>query len=503
MKAKKQCIISIDQSRQSAYSFSQNIGLSLKSLSNIQKNDGYFISYIKHKDLIIAPIDVSLAGYTPTSPEEIEGVITQKAYEELALDQNFEYKINYIKQEDSATIYDTFIANTQAIYENYKEILKNIKYIDCITAAPLLMQVLYKNNILRKDGVDCFIYLQEDDAFLVVYKYGEYLQSKSLSRYSLGAINTRLCELSGNKLSYEDFAKQLRINGLNLEDAGYLSQILDDAFYYVSDIISSIQNFSNLSINNIYISSDLGNIDGLDKFVQDRILIKTQAFDFNINLKNKELDHSYLHTFMTLYAMNCIKGDLQSINFSNFLRPPAFYKRNGGIFLSIVCASLVASLAYPCYQFLYGYCVNIQASYEQEKINDRKSEIQVLQTKLDQINLDIQATKQNIYLNDKNLNLKKNLLSQIYNKKVNYPMKGVAIYDIAGYTKDMDIKIRELSIKDRNISLSVNSSSDKQITQFMQDLERSKIYKIRTKEIFLLSNPNLGYESNITVEIKQ
>ncbi|WP_064019738.1 hypothetical protein [Campylobacter hyointestinalis] len=94
-------------------------------------------------------------------------------------------------------------------------------------------------------------------------------------------------------------------------------------------------------------------------------------------------------------------------------------------------------------------------------------------------------------------------MSQIYNKKVNYPMKGVAIYDIAGYTKDMDIKIRELSIKDRNISLSVNSSSDKQITQFMQDLERSKIYKIRTKEIFLLSNPNLGYESNITVEIKQ
>ncbi|MFW5614494.1 MAG: hypothetical protein ACOCM3_07525, partial [Campylobacter hyointestinalis] len=210
MKAKKQCIISIDQSRQSAYSFSQNIGLSLKSLSNIQKNDGYFISYIKHKDLIIAPIDISLAGYTPTSPEEIEGVITQKAYEELALDQNFEYKINYIKQEDSTTIYDTFIANTQAIYENYKEILQNIKYIDCITAAPLLMQVLYKNNILRKDGVDCFIYLQEDDAFLVVYKYGEYLQSKSLSRYSLGAINTRLCELSGNKLSYEDFAKKLQ-----------------------------------------------------------------------------------------------------------------------------------------------------------------------------------------------------------------------------------------------------------------------------------------------------
>ncbi|ALV24483.1 hypothetical protein CIG2463D_0910 [Campylobacter iguaniorum] len=497
-------IISIDLFKQTAFCC-QKDSLSSKSILKLEKENGFFISYVQHKDIIISSIDITVANYDIPTYDEIEGIIIQKAYQELGLDPNLEYQIKYIKQNNPNTnsIYDVFIANNRTIENKFKDIIPQIKYLDCIAPAPLLLSSLYTNSLLAKDKVDCFIYFQEDDAFLAVYQNGEYFQSKSLTRYSLGAINNKFTELTGNRLENEDFFNKLKQNGLNIEQKEYLTQILDDIFYYVSDVINSITKFSGVIIQNIYIGSDIGSINGLDKFVQDRLLIKTQDFNFDIPLKNKELDQTYLHNLMILYAKDYIK-DKKLLNFSNFLRPPPFLSRDSGVFILIVFISLVIGLLYPIYQFSYGYYLSMEIDKEQIILEEISQKNILYKNQINQLIADVQQIKQTLENKQNDLQLKKDLLDQIYDKKMNYPMKGVAIYDITKYINKTDIKIKEISINNRMIVLDLISSNDKHITQLIEDLRASNIYKTVTKEISLVDSNSTKryYESNVTVEIR-
>ncbi|MPB73100.1 hypothetical protein BVH35_007865 [Campylobacter fetus] len=487
-------IISINPMKEKIYEFDSIF--TTKSLSNLNKNSGFYISYIEHKDVIISQININSLT---VNLDEIDAIITQKAYEELDLDPNSEYTIKYIKQKDSDTSYTVFIVNNQNILNLYQNTIEKVNYIDCITIAPLLMESLYSENILSGSQTDCFIYFDENDAFLTIYNQGKYILSRSLARQSLGQINSKLCEMTGDKVQIADFLDELKTKGINTEQKDALNQVFDDAFYYVSDIINSVSKFQGLFIQNIYVTSCVGNIPGLAKFIQDRILINTSDFNFFNNIKSSNLDPSCLHILMTLYAKDYISSKIK-LNFSPFLRPPIIYQRDGGIFLLIALSTLILSLSYPTYQLISGIYHTKLINDQNILISEQEIIVNNLENKLSKINYDIQVTKQSIYDQDQQLGLKKSLLNQIYSKKQDYPVKSIALYELSKELNALGVKTTNIKINDKTALINLVSNDDKKITQLITNIENLKSYKVSTKQIALTSNAQ--YDSNITVEIR-
>ncbi|NOX14880.1 MAG: hypothetical protein GXP61_02420, partial [Epsilonproteobacteria bacterium] len=182
-------IISIDPISLNSYEYIKN-EIKVNKLEK-SKKDSFFTSYIPAKDIITASIEMSRS----IPDEDLKDAIEIKVYDELGLDSAVNYSITYLETETNDTrnrIYNVFVIDSTLVDERLTPIKKQTKYIDYVTGAPFLLQSLYKKNFLEPDTVDCFIYFQKDDAFLAIYRDGEYIYSKSL-HYSLTQINEKFC----------------------------------------------------------------------------------------------------------------------------------------------------------------------------------------------------------------------------------------------------------------------------------------------------------------------
>jgi len=84
-------IITINPYINQSYRYKEQVFKKQSSLSYDDKN--FVIAYIANKDLIIATIDIGYSG----KDDELDEVISLKAYEELGLDEEKEYFIKYEK----------------------------------------------------------------------------------------------------------------------------------------------------------------------------------------------------------------------------------------------------------------------------------------------------------------------------------------------------------------------------------------------------------------------
>jgi len=166
--------------------------------------DQFIISYLNTKEFITAQIEIS-----KNIPEEdLFDAINNKAYDELALDQAVEYKIQYIETFDNLDEenrhFHLFIVDPLDITNTFSDSVEKLKYIDVIIPVPLLIKSIYARDIIESNGVHCFIYIQEDDAFITIYKNQEFVYTKSI-KYSLMDMHEKFCELYGERVDYDDF----------------------------------------------------------------------------------------------------------------------------------------------------------------------------------------------------------------------------------------------------------------------------------------------------------
>ena len=109
--------------------------------------DQYAISYLKTQDFITTVIDVS----KNIPDEDIADVIDTKVYEELGLDMAIEYQISYVEAPDSGEdgnkSFHVFVVDPLSLSETFTQSVEQIKYIDTIIPAPLLLRTLYKKEI--------------------------------------------------------------------------------------------------------------------------------------------------------------------------------------------------------------------------------------------------------------------------------------------------------------------------------------------------------------------
>ena len=494
-------IISIDPSTLHSYSYAKN-EIKLHKLEKSSKNS-FFISYIQTRDLIQSVIDIS--RNIPES--DLKDAIEIKVYDELALDSSIEYAIHYTETESKDTklrTYNVFVVDTTLLDTKLAALREKTKYIDFLSTPPFLVKALYQKNLIEPVGTHCFVYFQKTDAFLAIYKNGEYLYSKSL-HYSLKEINEKFCELLGERVDEEEFYKILINEGLRTTKNDYqqhLMKLFGEIFLYVNDVlIFAKRSYGIDTIHRTYIWSEIGVFSGIKEYGQSYLGLESHAFNFSIAINSKEWYIDQVHILMMLSAQVHFENPFEGINFSLHKRPPPFKQRASGKLASVVGLGILIGLAFPLYQIGYDTYLSILLSQNNDQYNEliRKTShirqvLSALKVEKEKVNalVDAETTK---------FEFRKKLLNEIYNKKISYPMKAQILSEVFELSNQSFSKISSVNFTQKSFDFLIHNKDDKRITEFISELTRLEKYKINTDKISK-NETGHSYVSRISVGLK-
>ncbi len=493
-------IISIDPITLNSYEYSKN-EIKVNKLEK-SKKDSFFTSYIPAKDIITASIEMS----RNISDEDLKDAIEIKVYDELGLDSAIDYSITYLETETNDVknrVYNVFVIDSSMVNERLSRVKKYTKYIDFVTGSPFLLQSLYKKNFLEPDSVDCFVYFQKDDAFLAIYRDGEYIYSKSL-HYSLAQINEKFCELLGERVDEKDFNNLLVNEGLkgnNLDYQQHLMKLFGEIFLYINDVlVYAKRSYSLESIDKIYIGSEVGELLGLDEYAQSYLGLEAHEFNFSIAINSKEWYIDQIHILMILSAQVYFDEKDENLNFSPFKRPPPLSERTSGKLLGAVIASTILSLAYPGYQLGYDYFLQFKLSKQRKVFAELNKKTIAIKRELANIKRAKNKVNSLLKKEGQKFEFRKKLLNEIYAKKISYPMKALILSELFQISNRSQSKIIDAKFKDGVLTFDIQNRSDKKITEFIQNLTKLNKYQINTKKI--VKNDKKGmYLSRISIGI--
>lgn len=265
----------------------------------------YAVSFLNTKGFISAFI-----GISKNIPEDdIYDALENKVYEELALDMAVEYQFQYIEAINSSTeserFYHVFIVDPLTLEQEFLPTVEALKYIDQIVPVPLLLKSLYVKEILDSTGVHGFIYFQENDAFLTIYRDQEFVYTKSL-KYTLKQMHERFCEILGEIIDLESFENILSTQGLNPSNPEYQKaffKLYGEVFLHINDIVTYAKRaFEIKQFDTIYLGTAVGAVSGLDEYAQTYLGLKALPFDFDFGLKTTSTPVDQIHQLMHVYA---------------------------------------------------------------------------------------------------------------------------------------------------------------------------------------------------------
>ena len=481
----------------------------LKEITALKsKKNRHVISYIDSKSFISTTIKLS----SNIPDEDLQEVIEDRTYSELGLDMASEFNIKYFEvpatTNEESREFHVFVVDPKIIHNQFDTIASKTEYINAIYPMPLLMRALYKRDIIRASGIHCFIYFQQHDASLIVYKNGEFIYTKSI-KYSYEYLHERFCEMIGEKIDINDFIIQISQEGLKsgkLEHQEHLMNLFGELFLYINDIITYAKRAFEIDrFDKLYIGSYMGPILGINEYSQTYLSINSEDFDFNYGYETAQWYIDQVHFLLQLtYELN--SESRYDCNFTLFTPPEPFFKRGSGKMIAITAASTLISLAYPVYNLVNNSLASNQISdlsssykivHEKRLEHERKLHDKIGKRK---------AAIEKIATSKNQLIAKKKNLKAIHDKKVNYPMKGLIVADLTSLISNYRVKISEINYneKDRQkFSFHLHSTDEKDITKLIETFtnKRANRYIFETEKISL-NQARTGYKSILEVTLK-
>lgn len=498
-------IIAINRGTGSVFGLSGN-EIFLHEVGKKSKGKENYISYVPFKDVITTNIEI---GRNVEEADLMDAIVI-KVYEELGLDATIDYKITYnevIGTSGDDRIFNVFVVDGQLLNSSFDAIAHSVGYVDYVALAPFLFGGLYSRGMLPKEGLDCFIYLQKNDAFLVIYQNGEYFQSRPL-RYNLKFINDKFSELTGEKVDDNTFLEMLSKNGVSFPtpaERDHIVQIFDDMFVYINDVLSGLSKIYNVKIGNIYFGSDIGTIAGTDIFIENTLGMAAKEMNFSVAInQNNFPELTQLDVLMFLTLQDYLLNSDDAHNYTPFGRPPPLSQRPSGKLFGAIGLGLLIGMIIPGYWYGYGYYNQMVGEKTDAEYRELDTKLKRIEDTIKQLETEISKTRELSVAENKVLTKRKNLLDGMFDKKVNYPMKAMAIYDLSNMVNENQGKITRIMDNDKNLTISVQTKTDKQMTELLKDISEARPYAVYTRSITLSEdNTTIAYDSNISVEIQQ
>lgn len=436
----------------------------------------FAISYINTKGFINSKIAI-----TKNIPEEdLYDAITNKIYDELALDQAVTYKIQFIETFDTIDgdnrYFHVFIVDPLTIIDTYSEVTDKIKYIDIITPIPLLLKSLYLKEIIETNGVHCFIYFQENDAFITIYNEKEFVYTKSIN-YSFIEMHERFCELYGEKIDYEDFLDFLSNQNLKDTTSDYKEHFIrlyKEILANINDILTYVKRAYEIEkIEHLYIGAQISTITKLDEIAEAELGIKSSVFEFDYGFESDSIYTDQLHALMHIYT-TLPESERYNCNFTTYHRPPKFIQRESGKLIMLVAASLVIAFAYPVTYWTFSYAKSLQYELLQAEYTELHNQRSTREATIKNREADKSKVLTLLKQEKEDYKEKKDTLVKIHAVKVNYPMKAKLLSVLVKDLNKYSVKLESLSYREdgnsKNFSLNLVSSKDERITKVLEYL---------------------------------
>ena len=489
----------MDTTEQSSFSsvlsvnpYNNSYCLSISSFITNKKSpefskDQFAISYLNTNSFITAQIAIS----KNIPDEDLFDTITTKAYDDLGLDQAIEYNLQYIESfeniDEENRYFHLFLIDPLTLSQTYSSTIEKINYIDTIIPAPLLLKSLYTKEFILSSGVHCFIYLQENDAFITLYRTKEFLYTKSI-KFSYKEMHERFCELYGERIEYEKFFKFFSTHNLKETNSPYkefLIRLYKELFANVNDILTYAKRaFEIDKFEQIYIGSQEQTITKLDEMIEAELSIKASDFNFNYGFETQEPYIDQLQYLMHLYTTLHVEERYQC-NFTIYHRPPKFIKRESGKLIILIIISFLLAFSYPITYWVLTYAQELQRDLLKDKFNTLHITKTTREATLKNRNAD--KTKSLILLKEEKnqYTTKKNTLVKIHNIKVNYPMKAKLLALISKNFYTFGVQLEAVTYKKNSFSFSLVAKKDKNITKLIEYLTKmyDRKFKFSLQEI--------------------
>ena len=468
-------------------------------LSEIKKpifsKEQYVISFLNTKDFIFAQTQLS----KNVPDEDISDALIIKLYDELGLDQSIEYKIQFVELfhlvDNDVRHFNIFLVDPDTIKNIYSKTVEQIKYIDAIIPTPLLFKSLYSTNIIEHSGTHSFIYIQENDTSISIYKNQEFIYTKSIN-YSLVDLHENFCTLFDEQIQYDEFVNFLSTKNLKTTNSEYKKDLIllyKDFFTKINEVLNYAKKAFDLNqIDHIYIDFQIPTLSKLDEMIEVELNIRASYFNFDFKLESSIKYIDPLDELMNLYTIMS-EDQRYNANFTIYNRPPKFIKRESGKIIILTLISFIIAFAYPVAYWALSYfqIFHLESLHKKySKIHKQKTtrELTIKKRKI--------ASKEALKLlkfETKEYSSKKNTLIKIHEVQVNYPMKAKIVAELTKNLNTFDVKIDSLTYsEDKNIkliSLHLISSDDKKITKLVKHL--TQVYENR----FKLSLKNISYDT--------
>ena len=440
--------------------------------------DQYAISFLNTRGFIHTQLSIS----KNIPQESIEDAIYNKAYDELALDQAVEYKIQIIEDlnilDEENRVFHVFIADPTEIQEIFDDVLQRVKYIDAILPSPLLLKSLYTKEIIESEGTDCFVYLQENDAFLTIYNQREFLYTKSL-KFSIKEMHERFCEIFGERIEYEDFKQFLSSVNLKYSDSEQsksLIKLYKELFATINDVLTYAKRAHELDkIDSIFIGSSIYLESKLDEILESELAIKSHVFEFDYGFQTNDDYIDQMHALMYLYT-TIAEEEKYPANFTLFPRPPKFFQRESGKILAVTAASFVLAFIYPVTYWILTYAQGVQLDLLKDKYNEIHNLRVTREATIKNKQADLLKVKTLLEDEKKEFLAKKETLKKIKQVKNDYIMKSK---ELAKFTKDLNrfrVKVTDIAYVENNSTrtfvFDLVSSRSTKITKLLKHITK-------------------------------
>ena len=468
-------------------------------LSQISKNDvkeEYLLSsFIPNKNILSYELKIQK---NLLDKIEIEDYIETKAYEEMSLDEVeeyiFKYKMINLVHDDKYVLFEVIIISKKEIEEYYESIKKNYGYLDFITYSGYIYNVLYKEKILDKRN-DLFIYFTSDEIIITLYGEGEFLQTFIIpdglqSIYEELGNNIRIKNFDFDKFLFVLRNKGLDINNYTEKEEqlfNILTELFSNTFITISTQLHSItRKFSLTTIDRIFMSGIKGSIPGISDFANMYLGVEANDLKFDIDYNPENIEIDQILFLSMLYASSAYKNDNQQDNFTIYYRPPTFFYRPSGQFISISIASLLLSLVYPTYQIIDTYLVNIENQELETKLNNLKHINKKLKNNNKHLTKQLKLKKEeknNLlkYIKDREV-----IIDDVYKEKKGYVPKAKLISLISKYLYDNKVYLSNLSYG--HISFFLQPQKNKKINKNLEDKSSKVILDVYAKDSKNITN---------------
>lgn len=482
--------------------FEQKLSYDGKNFGVLKDKNSIKASRVSYADIIIHSFKVN----SSIGEDELRTMAEIKMYEEAGLDLQKNYKIIYIKK--NLDFADTIIVESFAIEETktkttLADVLKDDKYVDYLALPFLAFSTLYTNKILAPKN-DLFVFISETEAFLAIYKNGQYISTKSIM--NLQDMVKRL-KNEDVIISVEELKQVLKEKGLDINayNEGNLSlgtaiqALFMEIFNKINDILMHNRNvFGFDTIDRIFMSTDNGRVKGLKEFLHAFGYTDTAINDFNL-LKNCNAQR-FFSCIVASYVNDKYMQNDMSENITIFPRPPRFFKTEVGKLSLIAIAATVVCSLYPIYlliltAFLQNNFDSLTMQYETIKKNSA-----TLNTELIKVKSELKTSTELKVEQEKSLENIARSIDELYIMKTSSQTYVDFIVKVNKLLKKHGLMVRIIEQKGANkmsIEVVANQNQRDNIAKFMEDLIKEGFLGVTTSEI---RSDKVLYISKIEIE---